>query len=486
MRTSASVDPAGAGAARSATFGSAWERVVLVHASVLVVGLSWWFGGQSPGARAALLAWSTLGMVLFVAAAGWQRRTGAGGGPPLRHLWPLLLFDVLVGISCLNPTTVPVMRDNEPMYMFIDPRWDGLPSSARPDLTLRELWQFNGIVLSCYNVFLVLQRRSRLRQLLAVVALNALALAVLGTFQKLAGATGLWFGAVPSPQKYFFSTFVYHNHWGAFTVLNLAACLGLLFHALRRGGHRDVWHSPVLLGAVAVLFIAATAPLSGSRSTTVLLTVLLTGALVHFLARVIRRRRDRHESALPQLLAIGVAVAVAVAGVLYLSRDVVRSRVRTTAEQIAHLRAEDTVNSRAQLYADTWAMAQAKPLFGWGLETYGYAFRLYNTQRAQELVFGQRYYREAHSDWLQALAEVGFAGTALLVLLGLAPLVRVAWGRLQSRLPAYLLAGTGLVLLYAWVEFPFANPSVMTGFWLSLYVAARYARLDLAAQKEEA
>ena len=46
-------------------------------------------------------------------------------------------------------------------------------------------------------------------------------------------------------------------------------------------------------------------------------------------------------------------------------------------------------------------------------------------------------------------------------------------------IPAYLLAGCALLLLYAWVEFPFANPSVMIGFWTSLYVAARYATLDL-------
>ncbi len=483
MRTSADTEPvAGRDPKRRSPFSPLWEQVVLVHASVLVVGLSWWFGGQSPGARVALLAWSTLGIGLFLAAAGWNRREGAAS---LRHLWPLGLFDVLVGLSCLNPTTSLVMRENEPMFMFIDPRWAGLPSTARPDLTLRELWQFNGIVLSCYNVFLVLQHRGRLRQLLAVVALNAFALAVFGTFQKLAGATGLWFGAVPSPQRYFFSTFVYHNHWGAFVVLCLAACLGLLFHTLRRGGHRDVWHSPVPLGAVAVLFIAATAPLSASRSTTVLLTVFLTGALVHFLAHVIRGRRARHESVLPQVGAIVLAAAVATAGVLYLSRDVVRTRLQTTAEQLRDLRAEDATNSRLQLYGDTWRMARDKPAFGWGLESYGTVFRLYNTQRAVELVFGQRYYREAHSDWLQALAEVGFVGTGLLVLLGAAPLVRVRWLRVRSHVPAYLLAGCALVLLYAWVEFPFANPSVMVGFWLSLFAAARYARLDLAAREEE-
>jgi O-antigen ligase len=463
----------------------AWETLTLVHLGVLVVGLSWWFGGQSSGARQALLVWSTLGALLFFFAWGTLRQSGAAHLGPARHLWPLLILDALVIASCFNPSTRLVMHEGEQMWQHVDPRWSWLPSSARPDLSLRELWQFNGIVLSCYNAFLTLQRKRALRTLLAIVALNALALAVFGTFQKLSQAPGLWFGLVPTPQPYFFATFVYHNHWGAFTTLNLAACLALLFHTLRRGGHRDFWHSPVLLGSVAIVFIAATAPLSGSRSTTALTTLFLGGALVHFLLHTIRRRRARHESAALALVALVAAAVVAVAGILYLSRDVIRTRAAITAEQLQTIQREDTLNSRLQLYADTWRMAAEKPWFGWGLESYGDVFRIFNSQRPSELWFGQRVYREAHNDWLQALAEVGFVGTAALLLLGAAPLWRVQWRRVESSLPRYLLAGCGLLLLYAWVEFPFANPSVMVGFWLSLYVAARYARLDFILQREE-
>jgi hypothetical protein len=41
-----------------------------------------------------------------------------------------------------------------------------------------------------------------------------------------------------------------------------------------------------------------------------------------------------------------------------------------------------------------------------------------------------------------------------------------------------MLAGCALVLLYAWVEFPFANPAVMISFWCCLYCASRYAQLS--------
>ena len=43
----------------------------------------------------------------------------------------------------------------------------------------------------------------------------------------------------------------------------------------------------------------------------------------------------------------------------------------------------------------------------------------------------------------------------------------------------------GLVLLYAWVEFPFANPAVMLTFCATFYCALRYAVLDVRAQAEK-
>jgi hypothetical protein len=44
-------------------------------------------------------------------------------------------------------------------------------------------------------------------------------------------------------------------------------------------------------------------------------------------------------------------------------------------------------------------------------------------------------------------------------------------------LPLYLLIGCTLVLLYAWVEFPFGCPAVIAAFWTALFSAVRLARL---------
>ena len=462
----------------------ALEQLVIFHFSTLLVFTSWAFGGQAPWVRSVIATWGAVGVLLFILACAKRgKATGSSASwPALRYLWPLWLFDVVVVASCFNPGFKEAVIAGQPSLVLGDPvKW--LPSAARPLLAAKELWQFNVFVLSTFNLFLVLHRRRLVRTVLFVMGLNAVVLAVFGTFQKLAHADGLWFGLVHSPNARFFSTFIYHNHWGAFTVLNTAVCLGLLFHALRRGGQRDIWHSPVLLGVLATLLLALSVPLSASRSCTVLTSLLLFGALTHFLLRLIRRRHEHHESALLPVGGIMLAAVLAVAAIAYLSREVIAQRTRLTSEQLTRIAREDTLNSRLTLYRDTWRMAAAKPVFGWGLESYAHVFWIFNTQRTVEHRFYIPFYAEAHNDWLQALAEVGFVGTGLLALLVLLPLLSVPWRRVNSVIPRYLLAGCALVLLYAWVEFPFANPAVLLTFCATFYCAIRYALLDLRAQQ---
>ncbi|MBI2498473.1 MAG: O-antigen ligase family protein [Opitutae bacterium] len=466
--------------------GGVLANLVILHFSSLLIFTAWAFGGQAPWVRQVIAGWGAVGVLLFIIGCATRAKSAGGDAswPALRHLWPLWLYDLLVGASCFNPSFRETVIAGQPVLVQGDPVW-WLPGAARPLMAWKELWQFNVIVLTCFNLCLVLPRRRLVRTVLFVMAGNAVVLAVFGTFQKLVHADGLWFGLVPSPNPRFFSTFIYHNHCGAFTLLNTAAGLGLLFHFLRRGGQRDIWHSPVPLGVVATLLLATSVPLSASRSCTVLTALLLFGALTHFLARLIRRRRERHESALLPAAGIVLAALLAAGAIAWLSRDVIAQRARLTSQQVTRLAQEDTLNSRLTLYRDTWRMAAAKPVFGWGLESYAHVFRIYNSQRPVERWFDVPFYAEAHNDWLQSLAEVGFTGTGLLALLLLGPLLSVPWRRVSSVLPRYLLAGAAIVLLYAWVEFPFANPAVMLTFCASVACAVRYAALDVRDQPPE-
>jgi O-antigen ligase len=461
---------------RSDPFG----RLVLWHFGILLVVSTWAFGGQSPGARQFIAWWGTLGMALFVVAS--VRRHTPGEIPPaLRLLWPLWLYDLLVIASCFNPGFREVTGPDGTALILGDPvRW--LPTAAVPRLAAHELWQFNGLVLSAMSLFLVVRRRSVLRGLLVLMAGNAVALAVLGTFQQLLRSDGLWFGMVPSPNDHFFATFVYHNHWGAFALMNIAVCLALLFHHQKHGQHRDVLHSPVLMGAVLTFLLAISIPLSTSRSSTVLAGVFLAAALTHFALLVARRRHGG--IAFGRLAAIALAALLALGAIGFLGRHIIAQRVHLTIAQWTRLAEEGTATSRLVLYGDTWRMAAEKPWFGWGLESYGRVFPLFNTQRPVEPWFPAPVYREAHNDWLQSLAEVGFVGTGLLVLQVILPLLAVPWRRAGSVIPYYLLAGAALVTGYAWLEFPFANPTVVLTFSALFWCAVRYAQLDARARTD--
>ncbi len=452
------------------------ELLAAIHAALVVIVASWSLGGNIAWARPALTVLGSLALPITVAAIV-SRLGSNNSGPSLRalhFLWPLLGYNALVLTSTLQPAFTAGIIYGAEVLVPISPltAW---PCSAQPAETLRQLALLNALILPAFNLLLCVRTRRTLRTLLLTLALNALVLAIFGTLQKLTHAPGLFFGAVPSPNKTFFASFIYHNHWGAFVLLMLAAALGLVFHHALRTGSRDFFHSPAFLGLVAALLLAATAPLSTSRSSTALAALLLGLALLDALRRLVRHRSSEKRSRLAPALALVLTTLIAAYAIFDLARPIIAARATDTREQLAVMRAQGGIGSRATLYTDTWRMAADRPAFGWGLGSYPAVFQRYNTQQSTDGL--PIFYVDAHSDWLQSLAETGFTGTALLGLLVLIPVVATLRHR-PGPLPAYLLAGCGLVLLYAWIEFPFGCPAVIAAFWVVLFSATRLAQLD--------
>ncbi len=413
-----------------------------------------------------------LGITLVVVIA----RLGRERGPlhALNYLWPLAGYNILAVISACQPSfRAGIIYDAQVLVPV--GTLTGWPSTAQPVETLRQLWLFDALFLPAFNVLFCVRTRRTLRTLLLALVVNALALAVFGTFQKLTGASGLFFEAIPSPNKTFFASFIYHNHWGAFVLLMLGVSIGLVFHHAVRPGARDFWHSPAFLGLAVSLLLAATAPLSTSRSSSALAALFLCIAIVDGLRRLLRRGSSENPSRFAPAFALILTGILAVYAIFDLARPIIAARTVDTREQFAVMRAQGGIGSRAQLYADTWRMTADRPVFGWGLGSYPPVFQRYNTQRSIDGL--PMFYVDAHSDWLQSLAETGFIGTAFLGLLVLLPLA-AALRRRPEPLPTYLIAGCGLVLLYAGIEFPFGCPAVIAAFWVTLFSATRLAQLD--------
>ncbi len=474
MNPAQSDRPAAAIAARGAPRPPVltFEKAVLVHAGALLVFATWAFDGNVDWARRIISWWGCAGALLTFAAA-----FRGGGGRLLRWLWPLLAFNLLVLAGSLNPSFSMRQFGGEPLLVNTGgtSRW---PSAADPAAARRALWLFDAVFLAGFNLMLHVRRRRVLRWLLIVASVNALALSIFGTVQKLCGA-GLFFGLRQSPNRFFFATFIYHNHWGAFAVLSATACAGLIFHYASQGGSRDFWHSPAFAGTVGVLFIAMTAPLSESRSGTLLIVLLAALMLAQVLRHDRRNRRTPAGALAKWSLGVLVAAAVLVFAVYQLDEQGLQRRTALTLRQLAEIRAEGGLGSRAALYRDTWRMARDKPWFGWGFDSYATVFQLYNTQKSVDRL--PVFYAQAHSDWLQSLAETGLVGIALTGLLGALPLLTLRRRHLRDPLVLYPLSGCALILLYAGIEFPFECPAVAAAFWMNFFAAVRQARLSTAA-----
>lgn len=450
------------------------EQAALIQAGGLLVFAAWAFDGNVGWARTLITWWGGAGAFLTLTAV-----FRGGGRRVLRWLWPLLAFNLLVLAGCLNPSFSVRMLDGESLLVHTGGiGW--LPGSADPAAALRALGLFDSVFLAGFNLMLFVQQRRTLRWLLIVATTSALGLSIFGTVQKLTGAA-LFFGLRESPNPFFFATFVYHNHWGAFAILSVATCAGLVFHYVNRAASRDFWHSPSFVCVVGLLFIAMTAPLSESRSATLVVILLIAVVLAHAL-RNWSKKKSMTMASSAGLLGGALAAAAVLAFATYkLDEPGLKMRAELTRQQFANMQAEGGLGSRAALYRDTWHMARDNLWFGWGFDSYATVFRLYNTQKSMDRL--PVFYAQAHSDWLQSVAETGLAGTALIGLLGALPLLTLRRQHFRNPLVLYPLLGCALVLLYAWIEFPFECPAVAAAFWINLFAAVRHARLSTASNE---
>jgi O-antigen ligase len=454
-----------------------FEAATVVHLGVYLVASAWILGGYPPGSRVVLSAWGSLAPLILLAAALDREHARETAWRTLRWLWPLALFNALVLVSCLT-RNVRELHYGATVLLAPVPTPAWLPTTTMPDRSLFTLWWFDAMVLSAFNLLVFVRHRRALRMLIQVVFFNALVLSVFGTVQRLVDAKGLFFGLIPSPsQPFFFASFNYHNHWSGYIIAAIMAGLGLAWHYIRRHGPRGLRHTPALVILASLPLLALTEPLSGSRSGTLLLVPVAAIALPHWLSFLVQRRRRLNESVAGPILVGVVAAAAVAAATWYVAGDVIRARLTTTQQQLAVMREEGGLGSRSILYHDTWRMARAKLWYGWGMESFPYIFSRFNSQRINPVDGLATDYSEAHNDWLQSAAEHGLVGSLLLGLVALVPLAGLRWRRPGGVLPAYLLLGCILLLLYAVVEFPFGCTAVALIWWVYYFGSLQYALL---------
>lgn len=456
-------------------FRSKLSTLTVWHTAIFATATAWLFGGNIYWARVPLSCWGTLAIGLT--AAGFFHRIRGSGSviKPLIWLIPGLALIALIIISALNPSFEVRTYFDTKVFRPIEPvKW--LPSSAIPGRSLRELWLYSGLYLTGFNVALNVSSLRQLRTLIIVLALNATVIAIMGTLQSLLGLD-LFFGLVESPNPAFFGSFIYHNHWGAYATLSLSLWLGASVWLARQDDGRGITHSPALVALLAAGFIVVAVPLSTSRSSTVMVSAFIIIASITEGIRIQRNAHRRKVSSRFRLIALTSGVVITLTATFVLAAPTIARRIATTQSQLSEMRAIGSIGERATLYNETWELFKKKPYTGWGFETWEMVFRRNTnlTHRGDKLPIR---YQEAHSDWLQSLSEVGGLGTGLLLAMVLIPLWSSRHQLIVERTSLYLLAGVTLISLYAWIEFPLANPAVALTFWITFFASVRYARIS--------
>lgn len=457
------------------------ETLALCHSGILIIASAWLLGGKIEWAKPFLAALATPAIVLLAWEIAARRREFPGTLKRL-FLWlsPMLLLGAIVICSAFNPNHAEILFfDTKVLRPIAFNPW--IPSSAAPAHSLLELWLLGGLYLASFNLAFCVHSRARLRLFLFVLVVNAATLAVMGTLQKFFGASGPLFGRFVASNPTWFASFTYHNHWGAFATLHVAAALGLAAHAIhqaRNSIHHSFSRSIGPASLCCALIIALGVPLSTSRSCSFLVGLLLFAAAVIGLSLSLRLTRrptgERKRWLFPTMLAAIVAIAAATTE---FAGPVIKSRWQDTRQQYEKFRDGSTRYGRSALYRDTWHLARDHIVWGTGLETYQFTFQpYYSFTPGPDRLWS--YYTEAHNDWLQSLAEIGMTGSALLLLAITLPLAETARGRRPSGgLAAFLAAGCGLIAAYAFFEFPMASPPVVATWWSFFFVIIRYRQL---------
>lgn len=449
------------------------SMLAVLHAAVLFLFLSWRYGGMEPGARF-LAGWLVLPAPVITACALWRMP------PDLRRraLWiivPLALFALQIGIGALNPCRKEYLYWDTPVLRAVDfVRW--LPTSALPGATIGDFGLNAGLALCGLNLMLTRPARPLLRGVLWLVAINGLVLAGVGTVFHLRDATAI-LGKVPSPNPNFFSTFVYHNHWGAFALLCAGSVWSLALYIERRTAPTPLTQTPApFLGLIGLVIITAI-PLSSARAATVAAGLLMLGTGALLAIRLTRRMRDRSSDAPRRIGMIITAMCVAAFG-LMLTRETWRKELAQSREQIADFRGGGIGDARFTIYGDTLRLIAERPVFGWGWQSFQYVYPEVQSEipRMQSRI--SRYaVLDAHNDWLQLLAETGVGGLLLLtgVFVGILrwPGGRRPWVRAPQSNLAITLAALGALAL---VDFPMACPAVVLTAAILLGVAGEMAR----------
>jgi len=314
--------------------------------------------------------------------------------------------------------------------------------------------------------------RRRLRAVALTLTVYGLAMAIFALVQHFTwNGRFYWLRPASAGVTSPFGPFANHNHFAGYMELLMPLPLAMV---ITRAVNRDAR----LFHLFAAIMMAVSAVASLSRGGMIgLVAEILFIALMSWKAESRRSNRNARGRALtppharafsgPPLRAVAflcLIIAAIGAGVYWTGPERVLDRVAQTGIVSEDPKAESFFASRGWIWRDTLAMISANPILGVGLGAYETAYPLYSKDDATNKAGASYSVDRAHNDYLQALADCGVVGGAIVLWFIVSLFRAVASGARSenSLLRAFAIGGgAGLfgLLIHSLFDFNLQLPS---------------------------
>ncbi len=401
----------------------------------------WAFGTTEPWSLTAVQVLTALACVLQLAAVA----CGSAAGRE-RSVWswwwgvPMVAVAVYIGLQAANASHHYQAADQS-LVPQAHVRW--LPHTVDAAITWQSVGRYLTYVALFWTVRVAFASTAQRSALLRTLVVSGFVMAVLGILQDLSATQRLFWIRLPQTSTAFFGPFVNPNNYAAYMNLLIPVALfnGRRVHRSRAGAEQKS-HPGYLFYFIAAVMIASVI-LSKSRAGIALCVGLVSGwLLLEWLSA------RSHGGARPLLACAGLLVVVSAGLLLFSGVGRIQDGLVTTQSL-----ADDWRGARAIPYGATFEMFLDHWLFGIGAGGFQYAFPYYQPESLSD------FWRYAHNDWLQSLAELGIAGVVLLAAFALGTLRQPGRSESHARTLKLCLVALGM---HAFIDFPLHIAGITT------------------------
>ena len=403
-------------------------------------------------------------------------------------------FLLYLTIAAFNPAW-QIASDHRGWWLesVAPPLGSWLPTSVEAPYEPMNAWRIFNMHLAAFSLafglYLGLSSRRTTQFVLWFFLTNVALMAVVGIAQKYTQADAvLWW--LPSENPSFWGSFFYRNQGAAFLNWGIVIAGILYFYHAHRCREEGRSGGPHFLAFCLIGLIAASVGLALSRGGILFAAILIALFLIFVLADYVYHtiaQLSRHTLLITSALTLTLTLLLS-AGLFQANRAIDWQAIERRFGDIEATIDNAEGDARVMSSKLTWRMAQDQLWTGWGAGSFRYAFPMYQ-QEIDELFYarhhrkkgwmGRKFYRYAHNDILQFLAEYGIVGSSLL-LLAIASFVLQALPSIRY-LPfamLYLVAGIACAMGHAFLDFIYHSPAYWIAFITGIALTSQLLRLE--------